>query len=108
RTPERRRIMPRGVAYPGRPSSAVCLSGKPDMPAGFGLPFAPFKHTEFPHYSRRHEPGETEVEFSARMAEALETLIQAEGADTIAAFFAEPVMGAGGAILPPRGYFENI
>jgi 4-aminobutyrate--pyruvate transaminase len=79
-----------------------------DMHAGFGLPFAPFKHTEFPHYYRRHEPGETQEEFSARMAEALETLIEAEGADTIAAFFAEPVMGAGGAILPPRGYFEKI
>src|SRR5258706_378626 len=61
-----------------------------------------------PNDYRRHEPGETQEEFSARMAEALETLIQAEGADTIAAFFAEPVMGAGGAILPPRGYFEKI
>jgi 4-aminobutyrate--pyruvate transaminase len=78
------------------------------MHAGFGLPFAPFKHTEFPHYYRRHEPGETQEEFSVRMAEALEALIQAEGPDTIAAFFAEPVMGAGGAILPPQGYFENI
>jgi 4-aminobutyrate---pyruvate transaminase len=84
------------------------LSGKPDMHAGFGLPFAPFKHTEFPHYYRRHEPGETEVEFSSRMAAALESLIQAEGPDTIAAFFAEPVMGAGGAIIPPHGYFEKV
>jgi 4-aminobutyrate--pyruvate transaminase len=78
------------------------------MHAEFGLPFAPFKHTEFPHYYRRHEPGETEEQFSARMAQALETLIQAEGPDTIAAFFAEPVMGAGGAIVPPQGYFEKM
>jgi 4-aminobutyrate--pyruvate transaminase len=96
------------MAYHGSTCAAVSLSGKPDMHAGFGLPFAPFKHTEFPHYYRRHEPGETQEAFSARMAEALETLIQAEGPDTIAAFFAEPVMGAGGAILPPQGYFENI
>ena len=46
--------------------------------------------------------------FQSVWREALETLIQAEGPDTIAAFFAEPVMGAGGAILPPEGYFEKI
>src|SRR4029453_3960670 len=86
----------------------VSLSGKPDMHAGFGLPLAPFKHTEFPHYYRGHESGESELAFSARMADALEALIQAEGPDTIAAFFAEPVMGAGGAILPPQGYFEKV
>jgi 4-aminobutyrate--pyruvate transaminase len=78
------------------------------MHAGFGLPFANFKHTEFPHYYRRHETGESEEEFSTRMADALEQLIEEEGSDTIAAFFAEPVMGAGGAIMPPAGYFEKV
>ena len=96
------------MAYHGNTCAAVSLSGKPDMHAGFGLPFAPFKHTEFPHYYRRQEPGETETEFSTRMAQALEKLIEAEGPETIAAFFAEPIMGAGGAILPPQGYFEKI
>ena len=105
---QRTKIIARRMAYHGNTCAAVSLSGKPDMHAGFGLPFAPFKHTEFPHYYRRHEPGETEVEFSSRMAAALETLIQAEGPDTIAAFFAEPVMGAGGAIIPPHGYFEKV
>ena len=106
--PQRTKIIARQMAYHGNTCAAVSLSGKPDMHAGFGLPFANFKHTEFPHYYRRHEPGESELEFSTRMAEALETLIEAEGPDTIAAFFAEPVMGAGGAILPPQGYFEKI
>jgi 4-aminobutyrate--pyruvate transaminase len=106
--PQRRKIIARRMGYHGNTCAAVSLSGKPDMHAGFGLPFAPFKHTEFPHYYRRHEPGETPTEFSARMAEALETLIQSEGPDTIAAFFAEPVMGAGGAIVPPQGYFEEV
>jgi 4-aminobutyrate--pyruvate transaminase len=106
--PQRTKIIARAMAYHGNSCAAVSLSGKPDMHAGFGLPLAPFKHTEFPHYYRRHQPGETEVEFSTRMAEALEALIQAEGPDTIAAFFAEPVMGAGGAILPPQGYFEKV
>ena len=106
--PQRTKIIARHMAYHGNTCAAVSLSGKPDMHAGFGLPFSPFKHTEFPHYYRRHEQGETELAFSDRMAQALETLIQLEGPDTIAAFFAEPVMGAGGAIVPPLGYFEKI
>jgi 4-aminobutyrate--pyruvate transaminase len=106
--PQRSKIIARKMAYHGNTCAAVSLSGKPDMHAGFGLPFAPFKHTEFPHYYRGHQDGESELEFSARMAQALEALIQAEGPDTIAAFFAEPVMGAGGAILPPEGYFEQV
>ena len=106
--PQRTKIIARQMAYHGNTCAAVSLSGKPDMHAGFGLPFANFKHTEFPHYYRRHEAGETEEEFSTRMAEALDALIQAEGPDTIAAFFAEPVMGAGGAIMPPKGYFAKI
>jgi 4-aminobutyrate---pyruvate transaminase len=106
--PQRTKIIARRMAYHGNTCAAVSLSGKPDMHAGFGLPFPNFLHTEFPHYYRRHEPGETEEQFSARMAEALDALIQAEGPETIAAFFAEPVMGAGGAIVPPRDYFEKV
>ncbi len=105
---QRTKIIARQMSYHGNTCAAVSLSGKPDMHAGFGLPFAPFRHTEFPHYYRRHEAGETEEQFSARMADALDALIQAEGPDTIAAFFAEPVMGAGGAIVPPAGYFDKI
>src|SRR5919201_1438842 len=106
--PRLTKFIARQMAYHGNTCAAVSLSGKPDMHAGFGLPFAPFRHTEFPHYYRRHEPGETEEQFSDRMADALEALIEQEGPDTIAAFFAEPVMGAGGAILPPQGYFEKV
>lgn len=106
--PQRVKIIARQMAYHGNTCAAVSLSGKPDMHAGFGLPFAPFKHTEFPHYYRRHEQGESETEFSTRMAQALDKLIQAEGPETVAGFFAEPIMGAGGAILPPQGYFEKI
>jgi len=106
--PQRSKIIARQMAYHGNTCAAVSLSGKPDMHEGFGLPFANFKHTEFPHYYRRHEPGETEIDFSSRMADSLERLIEAEGPDTIAAFFAEPIMGAGGAILPPQGYFDKV
>ena len=73
-----------------------------------GLPFEGFLHTEFPNYYRNQRPGESEEQFSERMAQALEDLIVAEGPETVAAFWAEPVMGAGGAVLPPKGYFEKI
>jgi 4-aminobutyrate--pyruvate transaminase len=42
------------------------------------------------------------------MATELEQLIQTEGPDTIGAFIAEPIMGAGGVIVPPEGYFPAI
>ena len=65
-------------------------------------------HTDCPHHFRNAEPGETEEEFATRLARSLEDLIEREGAETIAAFIAEPVMGAGGVIVPPRTYFEKI
>jgi 4-aminobutyrate--pyruvate transaminase len=53
-------------------------------------------------------PGESEGAFASRLVEELDTLIRALGPETIAAFFAEPVMGAGGVVVPPKGYFEKI
>ena len=106
--PEKRKIIARTMGYHGSTAAAVSLSGKPDMHADFGLPFEPFRHTEYPHYYRRHEDGESEEQFSTRMADALEAMILEEGPETVGGFFAEPVMGAGGAVLPPAGYFEKI
>ena len=66
------------------------------------------RHAECPHHYRGAEPGETEAEFATRLAANLEAMIDREGADTIAAFIAEPVMGAGGVIVPPDTYFSKI
>jgi len=106
--PEKRKIIGRHMGYHGSTCASISLSGKPDMHADFGLPFEQFKHTSFPHYYRFHEEGESEEEFATRMADNLEALILAEGPDTVAAFFAEPAMGAGGGVTPPRTYFEKI
>ena len=61
-----------------------------------------------PHHYRFSKEGESEEDFATRCAENLEKLIEKEGPDTVAAFFAEPVMGAGGVIVPPPTYFEKI
>jgi len=78
------------------------------MHAGFDLPLPNFKHTEFPHYYRFGRDGESEEQFATRMAESLEAMILEEGPDTVAAFFAEPVMGGGGCVPPPKTYFEKM
>lgn len=106
--PHKRKIIARMASYHGSTCASVSLTGKPDMHADFNLPFAGFLHTEFPHYYRLAMDGESEEQFATRMETALEELIQKEGPDTIAAFWAEPVMGAGGAVLPPATYFKKI
>ena len=106
--PQRRKIIGRRNAYHGSTGVAASISGKADMHQESGIPLPGFIHTEYPNYYRCAEPGESEQSYSDRMAAALEALIQEEGPETIAAFFAEPVMGAGGAVLPPAGYFEKI
>jgi 4-aminobutyrate--pyruvate transaminase len=106
--PGKRKIIGRHMGYHGSTTAAISASGKPDMHAEFGLPLPDFRHTEFPHYYRRHTDGESEEQFATRMADALEAMILAEGPDTVGGFIAEPVMGAGGGIVPPRTYWEKM
>jgi len=106
--PEKRKIIARKRGYHGNTAAAVSLSGKPDMHQDFNLPFEPFRHTEFPYYYLEHEDGESEEAFAARMAASLEALILEEGPETVAAFFAEPIMGAGGGVVPPATYYAKV
>jgi 4-aminobutyrate--pyruvate transaminase len=106
--PEKNKIIGRVNGYHGSTAAAVSVSGKADMHRDFNLPFAPFRHADFPHYYRCHEAGESEEDFATRLAGNLEAMILDEGPETVAAFFAEPAMGAGGAILPPATYFEKV
>jgi 4-aminobutyrate--pyruvate transaminase len=107
--PEKKKIIGRIRGYHGNTVATASLSGQPHMHADFDLPLGGrFLHLSNPNVYRAAAPGESERDFSARMARELEELIAREGADTIAAFFAEPVQGGGGAITPPEGYFEAI
>ncbi|MCH2075597.1 MAG: aminotransferase [Rhodobacteraceae bacterium] len=105
--PERRKIITRKNAYHGVTAVSASMTGKP-YNSVFGLPLPEFLHLTCPHYWREGQEGETEAEFTQRLAKELEDLIAREGADTIAGFFAEPVMGAGGVIPPSEGYFQAI
>jgi 4-aminobutyrate--pyruvate transaminase len=105
---KKKKIISRLRAYHGVTVAAGSLTGLPYCHNDFDLPIPNILHTDCPHYYRNGKPGETEEEFSARMADNLEELILYEGPDTVAAFIAEPVMGAGGVIIPPKAYFEKI
>jgi 4-aminobutyrate---pyruvate transaminase len=107
--PRKKKIIGRQRGYHGNTVATVSLSGQPHMHRDFDLPLGDrFLHTANPHYYRYAEPGESEEAFAERLAQQLEALILAEGPDTIAAFFAEPVQGGGGAITPPATYFDRV
>jgi 4-aminobutyrate--pyruvate transaminase len=108
--PGKYKIISRERAYHGVTVAAAALTGLPANHAHFDLPFDALGilRTGSAHFYRDGLPGETEHEFADRRANELEQLILAEGPETIAAFIAEPIAGAGGVIVPPTGYFEKI
>jgi 4-aminobutyrate---pyruvate transaminase len=106
--PKRKKIIGRIRGYHGTTVATASLSGLPIFHADFDLPMARVLHTDCPHYGKFAEPGESEEEYSTRLARNLEELIDREGPETIAAFIAEPVMGAGGVLIPPKTYFEKV
>lgn len=106
--PQKKKIISRLKGYHGVTVASASLTGLPANHTDFDLPIANILHTSCPHHYRFAEEGESEDAFSTRLAAELEELILQEGPDTVAAFIAEPVMGAGGVIFPPEGYFAKI
>ena len=106
--PEKRKIISRHNAYHGSSVATVSLTGKPDMHAQFNLPLDGFLHVECPHFFRNAKNGESEEDYATRLASDLEAFIIKEGPDTVAGFFAEPVIGSSGAIMPPKTYFQKV
>jgi 4-aminobutyrate--pyruvate transaminase len=106
--PQKKKIVSRMKAYHGVTIAAASLTGLPANHRDFDLPLPGFLHTACPQHYRFAEAGESEEQFATRLADELDALIVKEGPDTVAAFIAEPVMGAGGVIVPPKTYFEKI
>jgi 4-aminobutyrate--pyruvate transaminase len=106
--PQKKKIISRKRGYHGVTIASASLTGLPNNHISFDLPIANVIHTGTPHHYRDAQPGESEEAFATRLADELEQLILAEGPDTIAAFIGEPVMGAGGVVVPPATYWEKI
>ncbi len=106
--PEKKKIISRQRGYHGVTVAAGSLTGLSPFHKNFDLPIAGILHTDCPHYYRGAQEGESESDFVDRIVGNLEALIEREGPETIAAFIAEPVMGAGGVIVPPAGYFRKV
>lgn len=107
--PNKKKVIARWNSYHGSAVATGGLSGSPTMHKLFDLPQGPILHTASPNYYREAPEGMSERDFSCKLAADLDAQIQQEGgADAVAAFFAEPIVGAGGLIPPPDGYFDEI
>lgn len=106
--PEKKKIISRWRGYHGSGVMTGSLTGLELFHKAFDLPRAPILHTEAPYYFRRADRSMTEEQFSQHCADKLEEMILAEGPDTVAAFIGEPVLGTGGIVPPPVGYWEKI
>ena len=106
--PEKKKIISRWRGYHGSGVMTGSLTGLHLFHNAFDLPRAPILHTEAPYYYRRPNRDQSEEEFSTWCAEKLEEMILAEGPDTVAAFIGEPMLGTGGIVPPPAGYWQKI
>ncbi|WP_372572573.1 aspartate aminotransferase family protein [Ruegeria jejuensis] len=106
--PEKKKIISRWRGYHGSGLMTGSLTGLELFHKKFDLPLAQVIHTEAPYYFRREDQTQSEEQFVAHCAAELEALIEREGADTIAAFIGEPVLGTGGIVPPPDGYWQAI
>ena len=105
--PHKKKIITRQRSYHGVTIMAAGMTGLPSLHAGFDLPLPFIKHTTAPHRLWEGH-GLSDAEFVAKLIDDIERLIEQEGPDTIGAMFVEPVMGAGGVIVPPAGYYEAL
>jgi L-2,4-diaminobutyrate transaminase len=106
--PRKKKIIARRDGFHGTTVAAASLTGIEAFHRAFDLPLPQILHTSPAYHYRHAPPGQSEEDFASALAAELEELILREGPDTVAAFIAEPVMGAGGVVPPPRGYFEKI
>ena len=106
--PGKKKFIARTGGYHGITIASGSLTGLPWNHAGFDLPAIPVRHVTTPHAYFFANDGESEEQFAQRLADEIEAVIQEEGPDTIAAFIGEPLIGAGGVLVPPAGYWEKV
>jgi 4-aminobutyrate---pyruvate transaminase len=106
--PKKKKFLSRQKAYHGITVASGSLTGLSNNHRDFDLPAIPVRHLTCPHFYRAGLPGESETQFTARLLAEAEKVILEEGPETIAAFIGEPLMGAGGVMPPPAGYWPGI
>jgi L-2,4-diaminobutyrate transaminase len=106
--PAKKKFISRLGGYHGLTFAAASLTGIPVYHKAWDLPMGDVIHVACPHFYRFGNPGETEEQYTDRLVAEIEAVIKREGADTIGAFIAEPIMGTGGVLIPPKGYFEKV
>jgi 4-aminobutyrate--pyruvate transaminase len=106
--PRKKKIIARMKGYHGVTVATASLTGLAPNHRDFDLPIANIRHADCPHFYREAKPGESEEDYATRLADSLDAQIRREDPETVAAFIAEPVMGAGGVIIPPKTYFAKI
>jgi 4-aminobutyrate--pyruvate transaminase len=104
----KKKIIARLRGYHGITVASASLTGILSAHRDFDLPLPQMRHADCPDYYRDARPGESEEDFATRLADNLDAQIRREDPETVAAFIAEPVMGAGGVIVPPRTYFDKV
>ncbi|WP_209599751.1 aspartate aminotransferase family protein [Ruegeria sp. HKCCSA071] len=106
--PEKKKIISRWRGYHGSGLVTGSLTGLELFHKNFDLPVEQVIHTEAPFFFRREDQSQSEEQFVAHCVAELEALIEREGAETIAAFIGEPILGTGGIVPPPAGYWGAI
>lgn len=106
--PQKRKIISRWQSYHGTSISTASLTGLKSFHKAFNLPLDFAVHSDCPFYYANAKVGESETGYATRLLANLEQLIIDEGAENIAAFIGEPIMGAGGVITPPQGYWQGV
>ena len=104
--PSKKKLISRVGAYHGSSYLTMTLTGLEEDHAGFDLPTDLVHYVSNPNPYRRPE-GVTVDEFCDQLLDEFEAKILEVGPENVAAFFAEPILGAGGVIVPPPGYHRR-
>jgi len=104
---DKKHIIARDASYHGSTYIAMSIGGKKaDHPPEFDYKRDTIHHISSPNFYRA-EGYESEEQFLEFLVDELEQKILSLGADKVAAFFAEPILGAGGVVVPPKGYHQR-
>ncbi len=108
--PEKKKIIARRRGYHGVTVASGSCTGLTNVHALFDLPIQRFHHVSEADCYHHVLPGnpDSEERYLQLLLKELEDTILREGSETIAAFIAEPIMGTGGVLIPPKNYFAEV